>query len=148
MLSASSFFYLKGELNMIKKNITYTDYNGVTRTEPFYFNLSKSELMEMEFGTVGGFTEMVQKVVATQDLPSLIKIFKDFVLKSYGIKSDDGRRFEKSAELATAFSQTEAYTTLFMELATDSKAAAEFINGVVPAEVAKEMSVQNVTSAT
>lgn len=133
---------------MIKKNITYTDYNGVTRTEPFYFNLSKSELMEMEFGTVGGFTDMVQKVVATQDLPSLIKIFKDFVLKSYGIKSDDGRRFEKSEELATAFSQTEAYTTLFMELATDSKAASEFINGVVPAEVAKEMSVQNVASAT
>lgn len=133
---------------MIKKNITYTDYNGVTRTEPFYFNLSKSELMEMEFGTVGGFTDMVQKVVATRDLPSLIKIFKDFVLKSYGIKSDDGRRFEKSEELATAFSQTEAYTTLFMELATDSKAASEFINGVVPAEVAKEMSVQNVASAT
>ena len=133
---------------MIKKNITYTDYNGVTRTEPFYFNLSKSELMEMEFGTVGGFTDMVQKVVATQDLPSLIKIFKDFVLKSYGIKSDDGRRFEKSEELATAFSQTEAYTTLFMELATDSKAASEFINGVVPAEVAKEMSVQNVASST
>ena len=120
---------------MLIETITYTDYNGVTRTEPFYFNLSQSELMEMELGTVGGFVEMINKIVAAQDMPSLIRIFKDFVLKAYGVKSDDGKRFIKSEELSIAFSQTEAYSQLFMKLATDAKAASDFINGVVPAEV-------------
>ena len=119
---------------MIKKTITYTDYNGVSRTEDFLFNLSKAEFIEMELGTVGGFTEMVQKIINAQDAPSLIKIFKDIVLKSYGEKSPDGKRFIKSEELSMAFSQTEAYVELFTELATNAEAAAEFINGLAPKE--------------
>lgn len=119
---------------MLKKTITYTDYNGVSRTEDFYFNLSKAEFIEMELGTTGGFTAMVQKIINTQDAPSLIKIFKDLVLKAYGEKSADGRRFVKSEELSVAFSQTEAYTELFTELATNAEAAAEFINGLAPKE--------------
>lgn len=119
---------------MLKKTITYTDYNGVSRTEDFYFNLSKAEFIEMELGTVGGFTEMVQKIINTQDAPSLIKIFKELVLKAYGEKSADGRRFIKSEELSIAFSQTEAYTELFTELATNAEAAAAFINGLAPKE--------------
>ena len=81
---------------MRKETITYTDYNGVERTEDFYFNLSKAEILEMEMGTAGGLSEMIQSVVATQDVPSIIKIFKDLVLKAYGQKSPDGKRFIKS----------------------------------------------------
>ena len=120
---------------MLKKTVTYTDYNGVERTEDFYFNLTKAEITEMELSTAGGFAEMLQKVVAAQDAPTLIKIFKDLVLKAYGEKSPDGKRFVKSEEISTAFSQTEAYSQIFMELATDSKAAAAFVNGIVPGDM-------------
>ena len=117
---------------MLKKAITYTDYNGVKRTEDFYFNLSKAEVMEMELGTVGGLAEMLKRIVDSQDVPALIKNFKEIILKAYGEKSPDGKRFIKSEELSTAFSQTEAYSTLFMELATDHEAASVFINGIIP----------------
>lgn len=118
---------------MLKKTITYTDYNGTERTEDFYFNLTKAEIMEMEMSTAGGLAETIQKIIAAQDAPAIIKIFKDLVLKAYGEKSLDGKRFIKSDEIATAFSQTEAYSNLFMELATDADAAAVFVNGIIPA---------------
>lgn len=124
---------------MLKKTITYTDYNGVERTEDFYFYLSKADLMEMEMGTTGGFAEMIQKVVNAQDAPAIIKIFKDLILKAYGEKSADGKRFIKNDELREAFSQTEAYSQLFMELATDSDAAAKFVNGIMPADVSEKI---------
>lgn len=123
---------------MLKKDITYVDYNGVERTEPKYFNLTKAELMEMEMSTAGGLAEMIQRIVAAQDAPAIISVFKKLILKAYGEKSPDGKRFIKSEELSTEFSQTEAYSQLFMELATDDKAAAEFINGIVPADMAKK----------
>lgn len=118
---------------MLKKTFTYTDYNGVERTEDHYFNLSKAELMEMELSTAGGLAEMINKIVAAQDAPAIVKVFKDLVLKAYGQKSADGRRFIKSKELADEFAQTEAYSQLFMELATDADAASKFVNGIVPA---------------
>ena len=117
---------------MLKKTITYTDYNGVERKEDFYFNLTKAELMEMEMSTNGGLAEMIQKVVDTKDAPSIIRIFKDLVLKAYGEKSADGKRFVKSASISEAFSQTEAYSILFMELATNADEASKFVNGIVP----------------
>lgn len=117
---------------MLKKTITYTDYNGVERKEDFYFNLTKAEIMEMEMSISGGLTEMINRIVAAQDAPAIVKIFKELVLKAYGIKSPDGKRFIKSDELATEFAQTEAYSQLFMELATDADAASEFVNGIVP----------------
>lgn len=123
---------------MIKKTITYKDYNDIERTEDFYFNLSKAEVMEMELSTTGGLAEMIKRIVAAQDQPAIIKIFKDLILKAYGEKSADGKRFVKSDELAVAFSQTEAYSMLFMELATDADAAAQFVNGIVPADAAKQ----------
>lgn len=123
---------------MLKKTISYTDYNGVNRTEDFYFNLSKAEVMEMEMGFTGGFAEMIRKIVAAQDTPTIVQIFKDFILKAYGEKSADGKRFIKSDEISSAFSQTEAYSKLFMELATDSDKAAEFINGVIPNDLSSE----------
>ena len=118
---------------MLKKTFTYTDYNGVERTEDHYFNLSKAELMEMELSTTGGLAEMINKIVAAQDAPQIVKLFKDLVLKAYGQKSADGRRFIKSKELSDEFAQTEAYSQLFMELATDADAASKFVNGIVPA---------------
>lgn len=123
---------------MLKKNITYVDYNGTERTEPKYFNLSKAELMEMELGTTGGYAEMIQNIIDAKDTPALIKIFKELILKSYGEKSADGKRFIKSEELSTAFAQTEAYSVLFMELATDAEAASNFIKGIIPADLATE----------
>lgn len=123
---------------MLKKTITYTDYNNVERTEDFYFNLTKAEIMEMEMSTTGGLAETIQRIVKAQDSPAIIKIFKDLVLKAYGQKSPDGRRFIKSKELTDEFSQTEAYSILFMELATDDKAAANFVNGIVPADISNK----------
>lgn len=117
---------------MLKKTVTYTNYNGVECTEDFYFNLTKAEIMEMELSTSGGLADMIQKIVAAQDAPAIIKIFKDLVLKAYGEKSPDGKRFIKSEEISTAFSQTEAYSIIFMELATDADAASAFVNGIVP----------------
>ena len=118
---------------MLKKTIKYTDYNGVEREEDFYFNLSKAEIAEMELEIPGGMTAMLQRITAAKDTPSLVKIFKDLILRSYGEKSADGKRFIKSKEISEAFSQTEAYSQLFMELATDADAASKFVNGIVPA---------------
>ena len=125
---------------MLKKTITYYDYNGVERTEDFYFNLSKAELMEMEMSISGGLTEMIEKIVATKDAPAILKIFKELVLKAYGEKSADGKRFEKkNGALAEAFAETEAYSQIFMELATDADKAAEFVNGIMPSDIAKQL---------
>ena len=120
---------------MLKKTIEYIDYNGVERKEDFYFNLTKAEIMEMEMSTEGGLAEMIEKIVATQNTPAIIKIFKQLVLKAYGEKSPDGKRFIKSEELSSAFEQTEAYSELFMELATNADAAAKFVNGIVPSDI-------------
>ena len=127
---------------MLKKTITYTDYNDNTRTEDFYFNLSEAEIMEMEMSTVGGLAESIKKIVAAQDAPSIIKIFKDLVLKAYGVKSADGKRFIKNSAIREEFEQTEAYSKLFMELATDSDAASKFISGILP----NDMSQQNLSA--
>lgn len=123
---------------MLKKTITYTDYNGQERTEDFYFNLNKAEIMEMEMSTAGGLAENIQKIVSAQDAPAIIKIFKDLVLRAYGEKSADGKRFIKNDELREAFSQTEAYSELFMQLATDADEAAKFINGIVPSDISQK----------
>lgn len=127
---------------MLKKTIVYTDFNGNERKEDFYFNLSKAEIMEMELSISGGLAESINRIVATQDAPAIIKTFKDLILKAYGEKSPDGRRFMKSPEITAAFEQTDAYSELFMELATNTDAASEFINGIIPANLAKQLAEQ------
>ena len=117
---------------MIKKTISYTDYNGIERTEDFYFNLTKAEIADMELSTTGGFSELVKKIVDAKNVPQLVEIFKTVLHKAYGVKSPDGRRFMKNEELWLEFKETEAYSQLYMELATDDKKAADFINGVIP----------------
>lgn len=124
---------------MIAKTIKYKDFNGVEREEKFFFNLTKAEITEMELSTSGGLAESIKQIVAAQDTPQIIKIFKDLILKAYGEKTLDGKRFRKvddaGVPLSVAFSETEAYSNLFMELATDDKAAAEFVNGIIPANL-------------
>lgn len=124
---------------MYKKTITYTDFNDVERTEDFYFNLTKAELFDLNFQHPGGLANHIRRITATQDGPELIKIFKEIIELSYGEKDETGRRFVKSKELTEAFEQTNAFSILYMELATDSDAAAAFINGVVPADLADKL---------
>lgn len=116
---------------MLKKTMAYEDYNGVPRTEDFYFNLTPAEVTEMELSVDGGLVEMINRVVAAQDGKQIINVFKDIILRAYGEKSPDGKRFVKNQEIRDAFAQSNAYSDLFMELATDAKAAAAFVNGVI-----------------
>lgn len=119
---------------MLTKTITYTDYDGNERTEKFYFNLTQAELVEMEVSATGGFTRYIEKILESKDGGKIMEVFKELLFKAYGEKSPDGRRFIKSKELSVEFSQTEAYNKLFMELCTDDKAAAAFVNGIIPTE--------------
>ena len=130
---------------MLKKTIAYTDYDGNDRKEDFYFNLNKAEVVELQLGTIGGLTKTLEKIVQEKDSSRLIEYFKSIIMKAYGEKSPDGRRFIKSKELCEAFSQTEAYSNLFMELAGDAKAAAEFIDGILPKEASDTPKKPNLT---
>ncbi len=127
---------------MITKTVTYIDYNGLKRTEDFRFNLTQAELMEMEYGTTGGFAAMIKKIIDAKDTPALIRIFKELIVKAYGVKSDDGRRFMKSDALIEDFVQTEAYCQIYMELALDEEAAIDFVNGVLPSSVRKAKPIE------
>lgn len=117
---------------MLKKMITYTDYNGETRTEPFYFNLTKTELMKME--ATANFSEDLKRVAADPTPREIIRIIDYLVSKSYGIKSDDGKRFLKSPELSKEFMETPAYDALFDEFLADDKGENfnKFVMGIVP----------------
>ena len=117
---------------MIKKTITYADYKGNDRTEDFYFNLTKAEAMEMELSAKGGLSKKIEEIIAAEDAPTIIKVFKDMISKAYGVKSDDGKRFIKNDKVLEEFTQTEAYSQLFMELATNTQSAIEFFNQVLP----------------
>ena len=117
---------------MLKKTIKYTDYDGNEREEDFYFNLNKAEVTEMELSKQGGLSEYIKRIVAAQDAPSLIELFKELICKSYGEKSLDGKRFVKSKELTEEFTQTEAYAELFVELASNAEEATKFVNGIMP----------------
>ena len=117
---------------MIKKTVTYRDYDEHERTEDFYFNISKAELADLELLTPGGFSSLVSKAYDAKDLPTLIRIFQQILKLSYGEKTADGRRFVKSDEVWNNFAQTEAYSVLYMEFATDADKAAAFINGILP----------------
>ena len=127
---------------MIKKTITYTDFNGNERTEDQYFNLTKAEITKMELSIKGGLAEMIKRIVDAQDTPAIIEVFEDLIKRSYGVKTPDGRGFVKRPEDLEAFMATEAYSQLFMELATDADAAAAFVNGVVPADMAKQIAAE------
>lgn len=120
---------------MLKKLIKYTDYNGNERQENFYFNLNKAELMEMETEVTGGMRQLLESIMEKQDIPKIMSAFKTIILKAYGEKSPDGRLFNKSTELSNAFTHTEAYNVLYMELLSDAKKAAQFITALMPEDM-------------
>lgn len=117
---------------MLKKTITYTDFDGNERTENIYFNLTKAELAEWELTTNGGMVQKLQAIAQSNDGPTITKAFKDIIRKSYGKKSDDGRTFMKSDEIFKEFEATQAYSDLFVELVTDVDKATAFINAIMP----------------
>ena len=123
---------------MYKKVIKYTDYNGVEREEPFYFNLNKAELVKWEGSTKGGMRAMYDQIIAAQDKEALIALFETVIQRAYGEKSADGKRFMKSPEILANFTSTEAYSNLFMELASDDEAASAFMEGIMPADLVAE----------
>ena len=123
---------------MITETIKYFDYNGEAREEQFSFNLSKAECMELELGTSGGMQNLIERIVSEKDNKKMVEIFKEIILKAYGEKSPDGKYFRKSAEISNNFASTEAYSELFMKLATDADYAAKFVNGILP-EIPKDL---------
>ena len=125
---------------MLKKSITYKNFDGDTVTEDFYFNMTKAELVELELSESGGLAETLKAIIDSKDGAKIIEYFKKIILMSYGERSVDGRRFMKSPEIANSFSHTEAYSSLFMELATDAKEAADFVNGIMPSDLVSEAS--------
>jgi hypothetical protein len=131
------FFSERGK--MFKRDITYEDFSGEKITETFYFNLTKTEIVELEVDFKEGLRDAISRIVKTEDRKEIVTIFKRIILLAYGIKSEDSKRFIKNDTLREEFSQSAAYDELFMELATDENAAAAFINGIVPKDIAKEM---------
>lgn len=131
---------------MIKKTINYEDFNGERQTEEAYFNLTKAEIAELELGYKGGLSNHLKKITEDQDTAGLVGVMKDLILRSYGKKSDDGKRFIKSKEMSDEFSQTEAFSELFMELVSNEQSLASFINGIMPkglVEQAKQLQSKN-----
>jgi len=124
---------------MIKKTITYTDYDGLQRTEEFRFHLTEAEMFELEIATPGGYTNLIKKIMDTKDTAGMVKLYKELILKTYGEKSPDGKRFMKSPEISKAFEETPAYNELFMELVQDAKKFADFITGVMPDNLRQEV---------
>lgn len=136
---------------MHKEVITYTDYDGNERTETFYFNLNKAEITEMELSVTGGLSKSLKSLVEKKDVPNTVAVIKDVILRSYGVKSPDGKRFQKSKEISEEFEQTEAYAELFMKMFSDSEYAANFMSAIIPADLAKaaqEYAAQNPDAAT
>lgn len=129
---------------MYKKTITYTDFNDEEITEDFYFNLSKSELLEIDLKYKGGFEATIQRIIEAEDVQELIAVFKDIIKMSYGEKSEDGRHFFKNEDIFEKFASTEAYSELFFELATNDKAASEFINGIISSAVKHDDAGNNI----
>lgn len=133
---------------MLKKTITYTDYNDNERTEDFFFNFTPAELTEYQFKFPGGIEKKLKDIIDANDIKSILEIFKEIILLSYGVKSDDGKRFIKNDQLREEFSQCPAYSILYMELLDDEKAA-DFVNGIVPKDnqLSKEQLNQNMAEA-
>ena len=124
---------------MLKKTVTYTDYNGVERTEAFYFHYNEAEILDMEMSTEGGFAERIQKIIDAKDQVSLMQVIKKFVIDAYGVKSEDGKRFIKNDTVRTEFLESPAYSQIWMELVMDDEVAADFINNVIPSGMKEKL---------
>lgn len=119
---------------MLKKTVTYIDFDGNERTEDFFFNLTEQEIAEMELSTEGGLGNFINKAVAAKSQVELIELFKKLILAAYGVKSADGRRFVKNDAVREDFMSTQAFSDIYMELVQDADKASAFFNGIVPKE--------------
>jgi hypothetical protein len=128
---------------MLKRTVNYEDFNGNNVSEDFYFNLTKAELLELELSYDSGFAESLQRIIDAKDNKTLVFEFKKLVLLSYGIKSEDGKRFMKSDKIREEFEQTAAYSALFMELAVDATSASAFITGITPRDLVDQARTQD-----
>ena len=124
---------------MLKKTVTYIDYNGVERTEAFYFHYNEAEILDMEMSTEGGFAERIQKIIDAKDQVSLMQVIKKFVIDAYGVKSEDGKRFIKNNTVRTEFLESPAYSQIWMELVMDDEVAADFVNNVIPSGMKEKL---------
>lgn len=122
---------------MLKRQITYTSWDDEEITEEFCFHLSKAELIQMEVEMPGGMEDHLTMVSQSKDGKLIIQTMKDLILKSYGVR--DGNRFRKNADLREEFESSEAFSELFMELATDAESAAKFVIGIMPAKLDKDL---------
>lgn len=120
---------------MLKKTITYNDYNGVSRTEDFYFNLTQTECIELETSVEGGLSETIKSMYQKQEASKIFPLFKKLIMLSYGEKTPDGKRFVKSEKLSEEFSQTPAYDSLFIDLISDTQHIIDFVNGIIPGDI-------------
>lgn len=123
---------------MHKEVVKYTDYNGVEKTGEYYFNLNKAELLKLENSVQGGYTAAVKLAIEAEDQPTVFKAFEELIQMSYGIRTPEGG-FKKKPEYYEDFVSTEAYSELFWKLSTDSAAGAAFVNGIIPANLAKQL---------
>jgi len=119
---------------MYSKKITYTDWDGNTRTETFRFNLTQTELLEIETEVPGGLQNYLTEIGEKIDGKKIMEFVKMFIGKSYGEKDTDGKRFRKGPEITKAFEETQAYDELFSELVLDADKLVEFIKAVSPSE--------------
>lgn len=131
---------------MVKETVTYKDFDGNERTEDFWFHLSEAELTEWLYEEPGGLKKYIEKMVNEKDMNKIIQTTKKLLVKSYGEKSEDGKRFIKNKDLTDAFVQTQAYSDLFMKLSTDEEAAARFVNNVIPKELAERAAKENASA--
>lgn len=124
---------------MLTRELTYKDYNGVERTEKFYFGLNEAELMKLEFSVNGGLVEMINKIVAAKDGAAIMEMFDKILLMAHGVKSADGKHFIKDDKTRAEFAQSPAYSIIFMELVTDAEKAAKFVEEIIPADVKSKL---------
>lgn len=133
---------------MYKKTITYEDFEGNNITEDFYFNFTEAELAELEL-TFGdkGLSAYITDVINTKDTKKTIILFKELILKAYGVKSEDNKKFRKSDAIREDFECSPAYSALFMELSTDANALTEFTNKIMPKKLVDEAKKQGLIDA-
>lgn len=124
---------------MLKRTMTTVDFGGTERTEEYYFNLTRAEIMEMELNTEGGFVQMIDRISAAKSQLELAKLFKQIICKSYGVLSPDGRKFIKNDAILADFMATQAYSDLYYKLASDADEASAFFEGILPEDVKAEM---------
>lgn len=137
---------------MYRKVITYTDFNGNPKTKPFYFNLTRPELMEMKRSPLEEMQAIIVRIRGMEDpeleLSTVEKdeiqekmgaILRDLVIQSYGIKSEDGERFSKRVGnrmygAGEDFVESMAYDSLYMEMISNPKNLIDFVKMIIPEE--------------